>query len=409
MAPGNAELMMPEIDFGTDPVPDLPERLSKLQQDGHQLVRVRYFGGTAWLVLGYENVSKVFSDDAHLPAATQWNREFDTAGKTLLHMQGDEHRKYKAAFSPPFSFTAVRELIGKVLVPAADEIIDGFSTSREVELNGEYCRRYSFNVISRMLGISVKPDEEAELRERVDNLFQQKEFNLPADFRRARALAAVEKINAFLKPVIEAHRAEPRDDLMSYLLAVKIDGVPIDDEEIYRWVRFFYLGGADTTGLMLGNVLLTILSQAGLKEDLLAHPEKRAAAIDESVRLFGLTGLHPRYTAGPVTILGVEIPANSYVLLGVPGANRAERQFPEPHKFSMDRKRNPSLTFGAGPHFCLGTVLAREEMRVSVNQLLDRLPGLRLAGEPDPIQNCHLRFASQLRVQFDAVVASKAT
>ena len=406
------DVVMPEVDFGTDLVPDLAERLVKLQEEGKKLVPVRYFGQKAWVVLGHEHVTNVMSDDQRLPAAAQWARDWDSGGKTLLHMRGEEHRKYKTLLSPLFSPSAVRKLLEQVLVPTADELIDEFGSARELELNEGYCRRYGFNVISRVLGFPVPRKNELELRDLVISLVQQREQStLPPENRRMRSYQAVAEMNRLLKPVIDARRENPQDNLISRLLTMKIDGEPLDDETLYTFVRLIYLAGADTTGLTLGNVMSTILSMPGLKETLIEHPEVRESTIDEAIRLYAVTGLVARYTEREVVIDGTTIPPHTYILFGIPAANRDRSRFNNPSDFLIDRKRNlnEQLTFGVGTHFCLGKHLAREEIKTSVSRLLDRLPGLRLADSPDPIGGCLFRYVPELRVRFDDILPVRAS
>jgi cytochrome P450 len=242
------------------------------------------------------------------------------------------------------------------------------------------------------------------LRELIITLIEFKDPDLPMEIRRIRALDAVEKVNARIKSTIDARRVEPREDWVSYLLGIQIDGKTIDDEQLYTLVRSLYLGGSDTTAMMLGNTMSAILSNPALKAELMAQPEKRVGAINESIRLYGVAGLAPRYAIRDVTIAGMEIPANSYVLMGLPCANRDETKISEPEKMILDRKQNRSLTFGIGAHSCIGMQLAREAIRVSVDLLLGRLSGLRLAGEADQIGGCIFRFVPEVRVKFDDIL-----
>jgi cytochrome P450 len=394
-------VMMPEVDFGVDLVPDLAERLCHLYREGHRVVPVLYHGERAWVVLGYREVAKAFADEKDLPGGAWWDRDFDSAGKTLLHMRDGEHDKYKSALAPPFAPNTIRKLVEPILVPLADRLIDEFGARREVELHQSYNLRYSFNVISKILGIPTRLSDEEQLRALVSHLIQTREQTLPPETRRSRALEAVQAMNAYLRPLIEARRKAPDEGLISYILALRIDGRPLSEEEVFTWVRFFYLAGADTTGLMIGNVMHTILSLPGLLAELLAHPTKRALTINEAMRLYGVTGLLPRYAERDIKIGGVDIPANTYVLMGVPGANRDASYFANPDAFLPERKQAQSLGFGVGTHFCLGNHLAREEIRISVDRLLDRLPGLRFAGKPEPIGSCLFRFTPELRVRFD--------
>jgi len=409
MIQGNVEsIAMPEVDFGFDLVEDMAERLVVLAKRGEPVVRVLYKGEPAWLVVGYENVASVLANDAQIPAGAYFRRELDTLGHTLLQMEGDEHRVYKAAMSQPFAASAIRRRVQNLLLPLADKIIDDFGDRRELDLNESYGRRYGFNVISKLLGIPVPESQERELMDMVVALIQIKGPNTPPELRRARALAAVERTNDLLTPVIAARRSERRDDMISYLIDADIGGHSLSDDEIMDFIRSIYLAGADSTGLMLGNIMTVVLSHPGLKDKLLASPEKRIAAIDEIIRLEPVTGLLTRTAIKDTVVAGTTIPAGSQILLDVPGANRNSNAFANPEALSLERpRRTVSLSFGSGIHFCLGHHLAREELRVSVHRLLDRLPGLGLAGERGRPGGTTFRCIPQgVIVRFDRILSS---
>jgi cytochrome P450 len=113
----------------------------------------------------------------------------------------------------------------------------------------------------------------------------------------------------------------------------------------------------------------------------------------------------PRYTETPVTIGGVDIPAGAMILVCSGAANHDPDMFPDPERFSLDRGMNPHATFGRGPHFCLGSHLAREELRISLSLLLERLPGLRLADDqPIRASGTVVRGIRALPVVFDDVL-----
>jgi cytochrome P450 len=155
--------------------------------------------------------------------------------------------------------------------------------------------------------------------------------------------------------------------------------------------------------------MVEILSDRALYDRLLHQPEDRAAAVEEALRKYSAVPLQPRYTESAVTIAGVDIPADSWLLYGAGPANHDPDVFHQPDAFLIDRGANRHITFGRGPHFCLGSHLAREELRVSLSLLLDRLPGLRLAeGGEAKIVGSPLRGVHRLSVMADDVLAPVA-
>lgn len=403
---GEIDIQMPEVDFGADPVIDMAERLVELEARGEPVVRIRFKGAPAWLVVGHETSSAVLRNDAEIPAGFYFRRELDTLGHTLLQMEGEEHRLYKALLSKPFSPANVKRLLDSVLVPTADELIDQFGDRRELDLNAEYTRRYGFNVISRLLGIPVPRDREEELIEMVGDLIQIREANTPAEIRRSRAYAAVERTNLLLRPLLEARRRHPQDDVLSYLVQAEVSGAPLADDHILDLIRSIYLAGADSTGMMLGNIMGFILSRPDLNRQLLDEPHRRAAVIDEVLRLEPVTGLLTRRAVGDTMIAGTMIPDGDLILVDVPGSNRSGQHFAARGQLALEgHNRNAALTFGLGSHLCLGMHLARAELAVSVDRLLDRLPGLRLAGELGrPAGTTFRAIHEGVPVRFDDIV-----
>lgn len=397
---------MPEIDFGYDPLPDMAERLVELEARGEPVVRVRYKGGDAWLVLGYDNVSNMLRNDAEVPAGVYFRRELDTLGNTLLQMEGKEHRAYKTEINKWFSISAVRAIVDRVILPVIDEIIDDFGDKREVLLNVAVSRRLGFNVISRVLGVPVPREMESDVQEMISDLVQIRDPDSPYEARRQVALDAVERTNKMLRPILAARRIKPEDDVISQLVGLNVDGHRLGDEEVLDFVRSIYLAGADSTGLMLGNLMTAILSRPDLLEPMLADHETRRPIIEELMRLEAVTGLLTRVAVKDTAVGDVVIPKGAQILLGVPGANRDPRHFPAPDEVRLDRPtRNVNLTFGGGPHFCLGHHLAKEELRLAIGRLLDRLPGLRLAGPPSRPTGPLFRFvADGVAVRFDDVL-----
>lgn len=282
------EYALPDIDFGRDPLPDLEARLAALTAQGARVVPVRYLGGTAWLMLRHEDVGRAFRDPEHFPAAAANLRySLPVQGRTLLCMEGEEHRIHRALVAEAFQPKAVQQQVGTLLRPLANELIDAFGARRELDLVAEYCHPYPLRVITRLLGIPAA--NEPQLFAWVRGL-----FDYP--FHPEAALRAREEVNAFLLPLIHARRAAPAADLISRLAQAQVEGQRLEDEDILSFVKLLFPAGADTTYLTLGSMMNAVLSDGALRGSLLADPGLIAGAVEESVRLYGAVGLLPRYT-----------------------------------------------------------------------------------------------------------------
>lgn len=403
-------LAMPDVDFGADHLEDMATAIKQIEAEGDQIVRVRYRGDYAWLVLGYQNSVDLYRNEAEISAAHFFRREFNTLGTSLFHMEGAEHKAYKMAVGKRFAPSVVRAMVQPLLAPAADEIIDEFGDLREFEVYEHYARRYSFNIISRMLGIPVPREKEQDFMNMIGALNQIKEPGVSREEIRARADRAKQATNDLLQPLITERRAHPGEDLISYLVHLEVDGRTFDDIEVMDFARSIYLGGAETTPLQFSLVMNYILARPELRDRLIAHPEERMAAIDEIIRLASVVGINPRVTGEDTEILGTVIPKGKFLLLCQPAANLSEKAFPEPEAFKPDRpSRTPSLTFGAGVRLCLGKHLAREELRILLGRVLDRLEGIRFAKPPAvPIGNLNLVIPGGVWAAFDKILPAPA-
>jgi len=392
----NGEFEFPEIDFGIDEVPDLESRLAELQTRGRRVVRIRYIGNPAWLILRRKELYAAFMDPEHYPcSAANLRHSGPVMGRNLLCLDGDEHRIKRGLVSNAFQPAAVRGYTERTLRPIANQLIDGFAGRTELDLVAEYTRRLPLLVITNLLGVPA--ENESQLVEWIDGL-----FSYP--WNPELALQAREEVSRFFLPFIHARRKNPADDLISLVAAAEFEGHRLDDEAILAFVRLLFPAGADTTYLALGSLINYVLSDTGLKSKLMEKQELIPTAVDEGLRLFSSTSFLPRYTESGFAYEEVRIPPNSWVLFGIRAANQDPETFDRPHEFLLERDRRAALPFGAGRHFCLGSHLARAEMAVSLELLLRRLPGLRLREGRLPMTSAVLRGIRSLPVAYDAVL-----
>ena len=387
--------VLPQINFGTDPLPDFHHYIEQLRGEGHSVVPVRYINDIAWLLIDYIDVRNAYADEEHMPSAAAYKRHsVPSQGITLQAMEGEEHRINRALVSPVFRPEQIRERVATQLSPIANQLIDGFGDARTIDLVPAFTRAFPYKVISEMVGIPENLQHEF-----VDKVYIM--FRYP--WEPEAAVQAKEEITAALLPLIAERRANPCADLLSNLAMAEFEGRSLSDEEICSFIRLLYPAGAETSYLTMGSLIWEILSDRKIYDELMAHPDKRSDAVEEALRKHGAVNLQPRYTEQDITINGVTIPANSWVLFGNGPSSYDPSVFPEPETFSLDRRPNPHLAFGKGLHFCLGSHLAREELRLSVNILLDRLPGLRLTEEVSPAGTV-LRGVVSLPVAFDDIL-----
>jgi cytochrome P450 len=218
-----------------------------------------------------------------------------------------------------------------------------------------------------------------------------------------RGMAASRAMRAYLEPIVEDRRLHPRDDLISDLVTAEIDGEKLTDEKIYGFLRLLLPAGAETTFRVMGNALLALLTHPDDMARILADRELIAAVIEETLRWETSVTQVSRVTTKGVEIAGYPIPAGASVGVITGSADRDDSRYDDPDAWRLDRPAAHHLAFGTGPHQCLGMHLARLELRVGLDVILDRLPNLRLDPDaPTPvIEGYAFRGPNALPVVFD--------
>lgn len=293
----------------------------------------------------------------------------------MLGMDDPQHRRYRALVSTAFRQKVLTQWEHELFGAVANGLIDTFATRGRAELVREFDYPYPTKVISGILGLP-----------REDYLqFQRWSTAILSFFTKLdEAITASEEVKEYLAVVLEDRRREPREDLISELAQAELDGEHLTDEEIFSFLRLLLPAGVETTYRSLGNLLFWLLSAPEQLEAVRADRSLIPQAIEEALRLETPLLNITRLATTDTEVGGVAIPAGSTVMLMLAAANRDEERYDEPDRFDIFRPNpKPHVSFGQGPHACLGTHLARIEMRVAVNLLLDRLPNLRLNPEGD--------------------------
>jgi cytochrome P450 len=230
---------------------------------------------------------------------------------------------------------------------------------------------------------------------------------LPADADPLVALMdASESLTTLMSELADARRSDPTDDVTSALVHSNIDGESLTSGEVASFFILLVIAGNDTTRNAISQGLLAFAD----------HPDQRAlwqadpagiavTGVDEIVR-WGSPIIWMRRTVGAPTVLGgVDLDAGDKLLLFYNSANRDEDVFKDPYSFDVRRTPNPHVGFGAaGPHFCLGAHLARQEIGVLFRQLFERLPDIDVRGEPDRLRSTFINGIKHMECTFTPAV-----
>jgi cytochrome P450 len=352
-----------------------------------------------FMVYRHEDITQVLRDNETFSSSIVIDAFGDAMGKhVMLGMDEPEHGRYRALVAKAFTQKSLARWEDQLLGEIGHRLIDRFAGRGAADLVKEFTFHYPAQVIAGLLGL---PREDYPK-------FQRWSISLLSiTVNRERGVEASNTLREYFLPILAARREEPRDDLISSLAVAEIDGQRLSDEEIVSFLRLLLPAGVETTYRSLSNLLFGLLADPGQLAAVRADRGLLPRAVEEAVRWEAPLLIIARVATTDTELGGVPIPQGSAVMPMLGAANRQEDRFPDPDRFDIFREPRAHVSFGYGVHVCLGMHLARLEMRVAMNLLLDRLPNLRLdpAGDDPHIRGQVFRSPTSLPVLFDAAEA----
>ncbi|WP_190017622.1 cytochrome P450 [Streptomyces lucensis] len=315
----------------------------------------------------------------------------------MLMRDGDAHRRLRGLANPVFTARAIRETAPRI-AGIVHRIMTDMGGGRDVDLIGQLAALVPVTVFCGLGGLPV---EDRDLcRKWTDALGHVIDPATDEDARRAMNDAA-EEFGAYIAGHLEKRRADPRDDIISRLLLARFDGERLSDEEIVANVMMFFMGGHETTVNLIGNGMLALLRHPGQLRALREDPGLIDNGVEELLRYDAPIQLVARITTADIELEGATIPAGSKVMILLGAANRDPLRFADPDRLDLRRPDVRPLSFGGGPHYCIGALLAKTEARLVLTELLRRHRDIRLVRE-DVVwrPQVNIRGLSELRVDL---------
>lgn len=365
----------------------------------------------AWLVARYDDVIEVLRS----PGLSA--QRADHFAGTLDAETLEAYRPYLEAFSrwmlfenPP-RHTEIRRPMNKGFTPSAmaswrpvmqetaDALIDACLGRGEVDFISAIAKPFPARIITGMLGLDREMVPALlEWSDDVAALFGSPIFEAELAHRAQKGLLA---IHDHIRSVLPERRKQRGDDLISLLISLEDEGV-IDEESLLSQCSNILFGGHETVRRALGNGLYALLSHPEQWAALGADPAGAAArVVREVLRYDSPVQVSMRIATAPMTLLDQPVEAGQKIAVLVGAGNRDPRKFSDPDAFDMQRDQGTPLTFGFGPHACIGAAMGRMEMEILLSTLARKAPGLKLA-EPDPPRtpNPVFRGFERLLIQF---------
>src|SRR3954470_4444265 len=299
--------------------------------------------------------------------------------RNILHLDGDDHRRLRQLVNPFFTPRAA-DRWRPAMRGFLEQIWERLDGKRSCEAVEELCKPYPSLTIPTVMGA---PLEDAPRLHEWSNWIQ-KQFDGPTlTTQRERIDRAVQEFYDWVEPLIERRRATPGDDLISHLIQAEEEGDRLNDVECKNLVLNVLVGGVDTTQSQLAQALRLLATRPEQWELSAREPERAAAAVQEVVRFEPITPFTARIMREDFEVRGVTFPAGTIVMVAAVTGNRDGETDGERFDIASERDHARVLTFGAGPHYCLGVNLARAELEEALTFLAPRMPGLALDGEPE--------------------------
>ena len=329
------------------------------------------FEDGAYFASRYDDVREIAYDSEHFSSRRVIVRERKVQFQPSPPITSDppEHTPARKVLLPPFTPQAIARLEPHTRA-ICRELLDRIETAKSCDAAVDYAQHIPVRVIAHMLG--VPSDDGDRFRHWIHLVL---EVGISDE---SVILPTVKEMNDYFQAEIEKRRAQPGEDLISYLLNARIDGQPLSPAHVVGSLRLLLIAGIDTTWSAIGSSLWHLATHPEDRRRLAADESLLPTAIEEFLRAYAPVTM-AREVVKDTVVGGCTFREKGQVLLSFPAANRDPAVFPDADRVLIDRAENRHAAFGLGRHRCLGSNLARMEMTVAIREWLARFPEFRLA------------------------------
>ncbi|GLY26272.1 cytochrome P450 [Micromonospora sp. NBRC 101691] len=361
---------------------NLDPRYAELRRD-EPLVRVQLpYGEPAWLATRHADVRMVLGDPRFSRAASAGRDEPRNVPEQresgILGMDPPEHTRLRRVVAKAFTARRVEQLRPGTR-RVAGELVDGMvAAGAPADLVVHLATPLPIRVICDLLGVPVTDQDRF-------HTWSEAIVSTTA-LSPERAREYVDNLFGYMAGLVEQRRTTPTDDLIGAMVRMRdSDGDRLSEDELVRLAAGLLAAGHETTVNQIPNLVYVLLTNPEQWARLCAEPGLVPSAVEELMRFvpLGATAAFPRYATEDVEVGGVLVRAGEPVVVSIHSANRDERVFTDADQIDLARPVNPHVAFGHGVHHCVGAQLARMELQVVLETLVERTPGLRLA-VPEP-------------------------
>lgn len=313
---------------------------------------------------------------------------------SMLELEPPRHTRLRGLVLRAFTSRRIAAL-GPEIAALSHDLIDALPDG-EFDLLPDFAQKLPVIIIARLLGVpeSMAPDL-LRWSNAMVGMYMAGRTRAMED----RAIRATEDFVAFMRGYVDARRDDPRDDLITSLIAAEMDGDRLTTDELITTCILLLNAGHEATVHSLGNGVKALLQSAA--DPAVLAPDRIALTVEEILRHDPPLHLFTRWAYDEAEVMGHRFHRGDQVGLLLAAANRDPAVWDRPDQFRPDRTDHANLSFGAGLHFCVGAPLARLELQLALPILFQRLPGLRLAAPPAYADVYHFHGLQALRLCRD--------
>jgi cytochrome P450 len=299
-----------------------------------------------------------------------------TLGQNVLTVDGEAQKRIRATLDPPMRPKAVREYAPEIIMPPAERHLAAIEPDGGAELMATYCEPVSVLALGAVMGLG---DVDADTLRRWFVALALGGSNFEDDPAKQEAAdAAGREIDEQVLPLLDRLAAEPDGTVLSDMLHTDPpSGGRLSKQEVLSNLKLILLGGMQEPGHALGIAVWALLTHPEALDEVCADPGMLSGAVEEALRWHSPVGTQTRQVTQRTEIAGVTLEPGTAIAAVLASANQDERHWDEPERFDIHR-RGAHAAFGLGAHHCAGAPLARHEVRLPLELLLERLPRLRL-------------------------------
>lgn len=362
-------------------------------------------GRKVYTLFRYADIQHVLRDTATYSSSLMMEGIGEVIGDVMLTgLDGLDHRRLRDLIQPAFAPSSMKRWTQMMQECMRSNFIEPLVVQRKCDLVAQFSAPFPVRIVYEILGFPTDP----EATEKFASLAMRVLAGPQPDPEKAaesmrQAYIAAEALYQHIRPIVAQRRAEGcvGDDMMAHLLRAEENGRPaFDDHQVTNLIRMQLTAATETTTRAFGNMVVLLLRRPELFERVRNDRSLVPRVITESLRYETVAAFLARIVTRDTEICGVHIPAGTALSLAMGSANRDSAVFEYGDTFDIDRPQKPNAAFGLGVHTCIGAPVARLEMDVALNALLDSMPDLRFDPSYPPaiIRGLQLRGPEEIRV-----------